>query len=275
MNYIVDRMLAAFRKTNLLKTALEIGNLSSVNLLHKSHVANNKGSCGCEPPKVAVVLCGCGALDGTEISETISAAIHLSGKNLQPRFYAPDLDICGTVNHLTKDPDESGQPRNGLIEGARLARAAIKPLCECKACDNAALIIPGGFGVARTLSDFASKGCECVVLPEVESIIKDFNCDKKPIGAMCIASVIIAKVLQGVKVTLGMDCPRDKWAYAEAIEKVRQMGANVELKDVKGVTHCKQFNVYSTPAWMDTQASYADIHEGIGSMITGLSQCIK
>lgn len=69
--------------------------------------------------------------------------------------------------------------------------------------------------------------------------------------------------------------PKDQWAYAEAIEQVKQMGGEVELKDVKGVTHCKQYNCYSTPAWMDTRASYADVHEGIGNMIKMMSQSIK
>lgn len=69
--------------------------------------------------------------------------------------------------------------------------------------------------------------------------------------------------------------PKEQWVYSDAIEKVRQMGAKVELKDVKGVTHCKQYNTYSTPAWLDTQASYADIHEGIGKMISQMRNCIK
>lgn len=99
------------------------------------------------------MLCGCGALDGTEISEAVSVAVHLSSKNIEPNFYAPNVNICGTVNHLTKDPDNCDPPRNALVEGARLARAVIRPLCECKACDNAGLVIPGGWGAARTLYD--------------------------------------------------------------------------------------------------------------------------
>ncbi|OXU31802.1 hypothetical protein TSAR_005815 [Trichomalopsis sarcophagae] len=295
-------MLQCIKSVKLLKDIPKLGLLSSTNLLHTSQICHKKRSC-CGPPKVAVVLCGCGALDGTEISEAVSVAIHLSSKNIEPHFYAPDVNICGTVNHLTKDPDNCDPPRNALVEGARLARAAIKPLCECRACDNAGLVIPGGWGAARTLSDFASKGCDCVVLPELERVIKEFNCASRPIGSICIASAILAKVLNGAKVTLGKDLysrdfpplyipvvqnndpslpsiyvrtgPKEQWVYSDAIEKVKQMGAKVELKDVKGVTHCKQYNAYSTPAWMDTQASYADIHEGIGKMIAQMRKCIK
>ena len=97
------------------------------------------------------ILCGCGYLDGTEISEAISSAIHISQKDMVPRFYAPDTDICDTVDHLTKQSDSKSPSRNGMVEAARLARSEIKPLCECRACTHEALVLPGGFGAAKTL----------------------------------------------------------------------------------------------------------------------------
>ena len=78
-------------------------------------------------------------------------AIHLSSKGIVPKFYAPDINLCGPVNHFTQNPEECTPPKNALIEGARLARADIRPLCECTACDNDGLVIPGGWGAARTL----------------------------------------------------------------------------------------------------------------------------
>lgn len=68
-----------------------------------------------------------------------------------PHFYAPDIDICDTVDHLTKQSDSKSPSRNGMVEAARLARSEIKPLCECKACMHEALVLPGGFGAAKTL----------------------------------------------------------------------------------------------------------------------------
>ncbi|XP_014485949.1 PREDICTED: ES1 protein homolog, mitochondrial-like [Dinoponera quadriceps] len=221
------------------------------------------------------ILCGCGALDGTEISEAISTAIHLRQKGMKPLFYAPDVPICGPVNHLTKEIDDNDSSRNALVEAARLARSCIKPLCECEACTHGALILPGGFGAARTMSDFASKGANCTVLPDLAKLIEDFYCEKKPIGSMCIASAIVAKVLKGVKVTLGKESPKEKWPHGEVIKKVRDMGAKLEMKDVKGVTRCKKYNVFSTPAWLYTCATYFEIHEGIGKMIGMLKKCVK
>ncbi|EFN79197.1 ES1 protein-like protein, mitochondrial, partial [Harpegnathos saltator] len=221
------------------------------------------------------ILCGCGALDGTEISEAVSTAVHLRQKGMKPLFYAPDVQMCGVVDHLSKEMDRSGHGRNALVEAARLARCCVKPLCECEACTHGALIIPGGFGVARTLSNFAAKGADCTVLPDLEKLIEDFYCEKKPIGSMCIASAVIAKVLSGVKVTLGKESPKEEWPHAEAIKKVRDMGARLEMKDVRGVTRCKRYNVFSTPAWLYTCATYSEIHEGIGKMIGMLKKCVK
>ncbi|XP_011310863.1 ES1 protein homolog, mitochondrial [Fopius arisanus] len=228
----------------------------------------------CDPIPVIVVLCGCGGLDGTEISESISLAINLSHHNFYPKFFAPDMEICGVVDHLTKEPDTCGEPRNALVEAARLARSSIKSLSDCQSQCGAALIIPGGFGAARTMSDFASKGAECALIPDLRRVIEEFNCEKKPIGTMCIASALVPRVLQGVKVTLGKDGCKDDWPYAEAIRRVKDMGAKVEEQDVKGVTYCEQYNVYSTPAWMYGKATYDEIHQGIGNMIAEMKKKI-
>nr|XP_012146602.1 PREDICTED: ES1 protein homolog, mitochondrial-like [Megachile rotundata] len=221
------------------------------------------------------ILCGCGYLDGTEISEAMSSIIHIIQKGMVPRFYAPDIEICETVNHYTKEPDPDSPPRNALIEAARITRSCIQPLCECEACTHKALVLPGGFGVVKTLSNFAQKGADCTILPDLEKLIEDFSCAKKPIATMCIASVLVAKVLKGCKITLGRESPCSEWPYADAIKKVREMGAKVELKGGKGITRCKEYNILSTPAWMRQTATFAEVHYSIGKLITMLKKCIK
>ncbi|XP_011687674.1 PREDICTED: ES1 protein homolog, mitochondrial-like [Wasmannia auropunctata] len=248
------------------------------NNLHTSQISAGKRKTkqdkSCEAIPVAVILCGCGRLDGTEISEAISAAIHLRHKKMKPLFYAPDIEIRGVVNHLTREMDTTSS-RNALVEAARLARTCIKPLCECEACMHGALIIPGGFGAARTLSNFAEKGTDCTVLPDLQQLIEDFYCEKKPIATMCIASAVVAKVLKGVKVTLGKDSPKKDWPYADAIKKVKAMGAKIEMKDVKGVTIDKNFGVLSTPAWLYEPATYSEVYDGIGKLVTMLKKCME
>ncbi|XP_043269443.1 ES1 protein homolog, mitochondrial-like [Venturia canescens] len=229
---------------------------------------------GCDPTPVAIVLCGVGGLDGTEIAEAVSIAIHCSENNLLPRFYAPDIEIVGLVNHLTKKPDDRNAPRNALIEAARLARPAIQSLCECEPGSAEALIIPGGYGAARTLSDFASKGADCTVLPELRRVMEEFNCDRKPIGTLCIATSLVAKVFKGAKVTLGKEGPEEDWPYAEAIKQVKKMGAKIEFKDVTGVSYCKTYNVFSNPAWLYACATFGEVHKGIGNMISKMRKNI-
>ncbi|KAL0130001.1 hypothetical protein PUN28_001940 [Cardiocondyla obscurior] len=244
---------------------------TSQNVAKKYKSKRNKN---CNDIPVAVVLCGCGRLDGTEISEAISAAIHLRHNHMKPLFYAPNIELSGVVNHLTREIDTTCK-KNALVEGARLARACIKPLNECEACTHGGLIIPGGFGAARTLSNFAEKGTDCTVLPDLQKLIEDFYCEKKPIATMCIASAIVAKVLKGVTVTLGKDSPKQDWPYADAIKKVKAMGAKVEMKNVKEVTFDKEYGVLSTPAWLYEPATYAEIYDGIGKLVTTLKKCIN
>ncbi|XP_076667949.1 glutamine amidotransferase-like class 1 domain-containing protein 3, mitochondrial [Andrena cerasifolii] len=221
------------------------------------------------------ILCGCGALDGTEISEAISAAIHLSQKDMKPLFYAPDVEISDTIDHCTREVDLSNTPRNSFVEAARLARSSIKPLCKCEACMHGGLVIPGGCGAIKTMSDFAEKGLDCTVLPDVQKLIEDFYCEKKPIASICIASVLIARVLKGVKVTLGKESPKEDWPHGDVIKKVKEMGAKVEMKGVKGITRCKKSNVLSTPAWMYKPATYAEIHNSIGKLIAMLKKSMN
>lgn len=50
--------------------------------------------------KVAVVLSGCGAHDGTEIHEASAAAVHLSRIGVQPVFYSVSGPQADVVDHL-------------------------------------------------------------------------------------------------------------------------------------------------------------------------------
>ncbi|CAG2060056.1 unnamed protein product, partial [Timema podura] len=164
-----------------------------------------------------------------------------------------------------------GESRNVLAESARIARGVIKPLAELKASSVDAVIFPGGFGAAKNLSDWAVKGKDCTVLPDVERVLKDFHASKKPIGLCCISPVLAAKVLPGTTLTLGQnDNKSGKWPYAETIEGASSLGAIVVpkiiekkmlslcihnekitiLQNVNEVSVCKKNLVVTTPAFM-------------------------
>jgi len=153
--------------------------------------------------KFAVILSGCGHQDGTEIHEATLTlwAIHKHGADYQ--CFAPDIQQHHVLNHITGQ--EMAEERNVLIESARIARGRIKPLAEYRAEDFDGLVLPGGMGAAKNLCTYAFDGPNCTVNEDVARAVTTTHAGGKPIGALCIAPVILAKILNGVQLTIGQD----------------------------------------------------------------------
>ncbi|WP_417915501.1 isoprenoid biosynthesis glyoxalase ElbB [Candidatus Electronema sp. JM] len=166
--------------------------------------------------KIAVILAGCGHRDGAEIHEATLTlwAVHKNGAEYQ--CFAPNVTQHHVLNHLTGE--EMPEQRNVLIEAARIARGRIKDLAQFNAADFDALVIPGGVGAAKNLCTYAFDGPDCAVNPDVARAIKAMHAAGKPIGALCIAPVILAKVLGSVTVTAGQD--------AETAANIAKMGGS-------------------------------------------------
>lgn len=213
--------------------------------------------------KVAVILSGCGVFDGSEIHEAVSILIHLSRAGAAYECFAPDIAQAHVVNHLTQSP-EAGPKRNVLVESARIARGAIKPLEQLDVSKFDAAFFPGGFGAAKNLCDFAFKGAECAVEPQVERVIKAFHAAGKPVGLCCIAPVIAARVLgtkkngPGVTVTIGQD-PGTAGA-------IGAMGAKHQERAVTQACIDESQRVVTAPAYMYDAPVHA-VYEGIGAMV--------
>jgi enhancing lycopene biosynthesis protein 2 len=143
--------------------------------------------------KVAVILSGCGHQDGAEIRESVLSLLYLDQQGAAVEIFAPDITQASVMNHLTGAA--MNEQRNVLVEAARIARGDIRSLSELRADDFDALVIPGGFGVAKNLSDFAGKGTDCNVQPDFADAVQEFAAAGKPIGAICIAPAVIAAVL--------------------------------------------------------------------------------
>ena len=153
--------------------------------------------------KFAVVLSGSGVYDGAEIHEATLTMLAIDKCGSSYQCFAPDINQHHVINHITGD--EMDETRNVLVESARIARGNIKPLSEFKAIDFDALVLPGGFGVAKNLSTLAFDGANCSVNTDVERVVVETAKANKPIGALCIAPAVIVKILQGAKVTIGTD----------------------------------------------------------------------
>ena len=190
--------------------------------------------------KFAVILSGCGNKDGAEIHESVMTlwAIHKHGAEFQ--CFAPDIPQHHVLNFITgQEMDES---RNVLVESARIARGNIKNLKEYDAGDYDGIIMPGGLGAAKNLSTFAFDGPHCFVNQDVERAVRDTAARGKPIGALCIAPAIIAKILGQVEITIGED------AATEAA--IAQMGASHTKTTHGEIVVDRKNKVVTTPCYM-------------------------
>ncbi|MBI2240923.1 MAG: isoprenoid biosynthesis glyoxalase ElbB [Magnetospirillum gryphiswaldense] len=209
--------------------------------------------------KFAVVLSGCGVYDGAEIHEAVLTLLAVDRAGATYQCFAPDVAQMHVVNHLTGQPtDES---RNVLVEAARIARGAIKPLSELRAADFDAVLFPGGFGAAKNLCTFAVAGPDCSVNPDAEAAIKAFHAAGKPIGALCISPALVAKVLGRVTVTIGSDADT-----AQAVEKT---GATHVVAS-HGQTVVDAANkVVTTPCYM-LDATIGQIDDGARAVVADI-----
>jgi enhancing lycopene biosynthesis protein 2 len=153
--------------------------------------------------KFAVVLSGCGVFDGAEIHEATLSLLAIAKQGGSYQVFAPDIRQHHVINHL--NGEEMQESRNVLVESARIARGNISDLKDFDPGEFDGLLFPGGFGAAKNLSSWAFKGANSTVLPLVEKAIQGMVGMGKPIGALCISPVILAKVLGAVNLTIGND----------------------------------------------------------------------
>jgi len=208
--------------------------------------------------KIGVLLHGCGVFDGTEIHEAVLTLLSLDRAGAEAVCMAPDKDQMHVINHITGQPSGT---RNVLEESARIARGNVKNIKSVSVDDIDGLIIPGGFGAAKNLCDFAIKGENCTVDPVIEDFIKKVHDKRKPIGAICIAPALVAKILgkdEKIRVTIGTDKATG--------EKLNKMGAEHIECAVNDFVVDEKYRIVSTPAYM-LGAGIKDIAEGIDGLV--------
>jgi enhancing lycopene biosynthesis protein 2 len=210
--------------------------------------------------KVAVILCGSGYLDGSEIRESVGVLWALSQNHADVQCFAPDKPQREVVNCLT-DETVPGESRNQLIEAARIARGQVKPLTQLKMENFDAVIMPGGFGAAKNLCDFALKGSKGEVIPEIKKILIDAHAARKPIGAVCIAPAIVALTFKGkgIELTVG--------GQSEASQEIEKLGQKHVVCAANGCVIDASHRVVTTPAYMYDDAPLHEIFTGIQKLV--------
>jgi len=207
----------------------------------------------------AVILSGCGHQDGAEIHEATLTlwAIHKNGADFQ--CYAPDIKQHHVLNHITGQ--EMSEKRNVLIESARIARGKIAALATFAPDSADGLVIPGGFGAAKNLSSYAFDGAQCTVNNDVATAIKAMHAAGKPIGALCIAPVILAKVLGDVTLTIGQD--------QGTADNLTAMGARHQPTMPGEIAIDRERKIVSTPCYM-LNSRVDQIAEGADNLIKAM-----
>jgi len=216
--------------------------------------------------RFAIILAGCGRKDGSEINEAITLLLSLEQHHCEYQCFAPNRPQTEVINHLT-DEEVPNEQRNILVEAARLARGRILPVEQYKAEDFDGLLFSGGYGVAKNLCDYAYKGADMTVQPDVARCIVETHAAGKPIGAMCIAPVMLAKLIPNVCVTLGMEGTPD--AY-----NIRKMGAGHVQTEHGDVCADNANLVFTTPAYM-LDASLKDVYDGAYNLVDAILDCLE
>ncbi|KTC43744.1 isoprenoid biosynthesis protein [Pseudomonas fluorescens ABAC62] len=207
--------------------------------------------------KIAVILSGCGVYDGAEIHESVITLLRLDQRGAQVQCFAPDIKQMHVINHLTGE--EMPESRNVLVESARIARGEVKSLKEADVEDFDALIVPGGFGAAKNLSDFATQGAECSVNPEVLALAEAFAEAGKPVGLICISPALAAKIYgPGVTCTIG--------TCADTAAALDKMGATHQECAVEDIVEDTQRKLVSTPAYM-LGKNISEVASGINKLV--------
>lgn len=211
-------------------------------------------------PRVGLLLSGCGVFDGAEIHESVIAMLALDRAGAEIRCTAPDVAQMHVVDHRSGEVAE--ETRNVLTEAARIARGDITDLAEVSAADLDALVVPGGFGAAKNLCDFATKGAEAEVHPEVRRLFVEMLDAKKPIDVICISPALMAAVLRDAgrtgSVTIGTD--------AETAGAIEAIGATHVACPVGEMRVDEENRVVSTPAYM-LAGRISEAAEGIEALV--------
>jgi len=214
--------------------------------------------------KIAVILSGSGVYDGSEIQESVFTLLALDERGAEYQVFAPDKNQFHVINHLTGE--EMPETRNVLVESARIARGDAKDLREYKASDFNGLVIPGGFGAAKNLNQWALKGPDGEIDADVKRSILETVEAKKPIAGLCMGPTVIAKALEGSKyhaeLTVGTTEEKSPYEIAGISAGLEKTGATPVMKTIREVQVDNSLKIVTAPCYM-MEGSISDVKKNI------------
>lgn len=220
-----------------------------------------------------ILLSGCGVYDGAEIQEAVLSMLAVAESGDTYTCISVDADQFHVINHLTGEP--MSESRNMLVEAARIARGNIVPIEEIQPADLDGLIIPGGFGSAKNFTKWAFEGPEGDIRPEVKLLLVNLVNIGKPVAALCVSPVVLAKALEGSAIhpllTLGTTSepsPYDIEAFSQGLQKT---GAETTYKTVREILVDEENKLITAPCYM-MDASISDVWKNIQQAVAELKK---
>lgn len=226
--------------------------------------------------KIGLLLSGCGVYDGAEIQEAVLAMLAIEEIGAQVVPISINKNQNHVINHLTGE--EMEENRNMLIESARIARGNVTNISEIAPADIDALVIPGGFGSAKNFTKWAFSGPESEILPEVKLLLVNLVNIGKPIAALCVSPIVVAKALEGSGIqstlTLGSDTEPSPYDIKDWASGLEATGANSTMKTIREIQIDKANKIVSAPCYM-MDASLLEVRKNIRSAIEALRDLME
>ncbi|ART63789.1 isoprenoid biosynthesis glyoxalase ElbB [Kushneria marisflavi] len=208
--------------------------------------------------RVAVVISGCGWLDGTDVQEMTMVLLRLDQLGLEWSCFAPDVVQHHVIDHTSGEPMDSVN-RHAMVESCRMVHERIYPLDKLQAKEFGAVIIPGGHGAINQLSDFAVSGSSMQVLEQLVGQLYEFHESRKPIALVGMAALLVPRLFeQAIPVTLGQS--------AELSGTISAMGGLHKSAGVGEIVVDIEHRVLTTPGWLMGKRP-SDVAQGIFKLV--------
>lgn len=225
--------------------------------------------------KAAVFLSGCGVYDGAEIQESVLALLSLKENGFDYQCFAPDVAQHHVINHRTGE--EMAETRNVLTEAARIARGEIKPITEFSAADFDAVVLPGGFGVAKNFSQWAFQGPQGTIQPDVAKALRETVAAKKAIAALCMAPTTLARAIgpdgPALTLTVGTAAEASPYPIADIAGGMASLGMTTAACSAAEPCVDTTNRIVSVPCYM-MEADIVTVARGIAAGILELKKLV-
>jgi len=218
--------------------------------------------------KIGVVLSGCGHQDGSEIHEAVFTLHALDKSDVDVIIMAPDMDQFHVINHLNGE-EEISESRNILVESARIARGEVVDVATISGQQLDALIFPGGTGMTKNIFDYSMAGINCTVIPDVQRLVVEVLEANKPLGAICIAPVMVAKILE----YLGRTGTVTGGFNDNINNDIKAMGINTIEVGAEDIVVDEENKIVTTPAYVEAK-SMSEAFMGIEKLVNKVLELI-